>query len=39
MKTQNAKEYRSAHQLNLSDSITADNIDIPKLKEAIRERN
>jgi|GEM_PF-5941409 len=30
--------YRSAHQLKLSDSITADKIDISKLKEQIRTR-
>ncbi|MBU2251808.1 MAG: hypothetical protein KJ977_05465 [Candidatus Omnitrophica bacterium] len=34
-----SREYRSAHQLSLSDSITADKIDIPKLKEKIRTRN
>lgn len=35
----NKTDYRSAHQLSLSDSITADKIDIPKLKEDIRARN
>lgn len=32
------QEYRSAHQLKLWDSITADSIDIGKLKEQIRAR-
>jgi len=32
------QEYRSAHQLKLGDSITADNIDVAKLKEQIRAR-
>ncbi len=39
VKAHTKKEYRSAHQLSLSDSITADKIDIPSLKEAIRTRN
>ena len=39
MKAQTKQEYRSAHQPSLSDSITADKIDIPKLKEEIRVRN
>lgn len=37
--SQTKQEYRSAHQLGLSDSITADKIDIPTLKEGIRSRN
>ena len=36
---QTPREYRSAHQLNLSNSITADKVNVPALKEAIRTRN
>jgi len=32
------QSYRSAHQLKLSDSYTADKIDVSKLKEQIRAR-
>jgi len=39
VKAHTKQDYRSAHQLGLSDSITADKIDIPTLKEAIRTRN
>lgn len=39
VKARTKQEYRSTHQLSLSDSITADKIDIPTLKEAIRTRN
>jgi len=39
VKAQTKQEYRSAHQLSLADSITADKIDIPTLKEQIRTRN
>jgi len=39
VKGQTKQDYRSAHQLGLSDSITADKIDMPTLKEGIRTRN
>lgn len=39
VQSQIKKDYRSTHQLDLSDSITADKIDIPTLKQKIRERN
>jgi hypothetical protein len=39
VKAHTKQEYRSSHQLGLSDSITADKIDIPSLKEGIRIRN
>ena len=39
VKAQTSQDYRSVHQLGLSDSITADSINIPALKEQIRTRN
>lgn len=39
IRAQNKKDYRSAHQLNNADSVTADKININNLKEAIRTRN
>lgn len=39
IKAQGKQDYRSSHQLSLSDSVTADKIDVAKLKEQIRTRN